>query len=115
VPHCKTFDWDALLDKLDGDEAFVRSLLEVALRSNASMPADLRAACQSGDYPTLARLAHKVKGTAGDIVAEPLRERARQTELAARESKPESLLLSLQLADAVEEFNSELRTVTAGG
>jgi two-component system sensor histidine kinase/response regulator len=115
VPQCRTFDWDALLDKLGGDEEFVGNLLGVALRSNAAMPADLRAACAAADFDALARLAHKVKGTAGDLVAEPLRERARQAELSAREGKPEAVPLNLQLADAVDEFVSELRTLAPSG
>lgn len=112
MPHCKTFDWSALLDKLGGDEEFVKSLLAVALRSSGPLPGELRAACAQADLPALARLAHKVKGTAGDIVAEPLRERARVAEMAAREGAADAVGLNLQLADAVDEFLEELRAVT---
>ena len=115
MPHCRTFDWDALLDKLGGDEDFVGSLLGVALRSNASMAADLRAACAAANYSELARLAHKVKGTAGDLVAIGLQDRAREAELSAREAKPESLPLGLRLADALDDFLSELRTLAPPG
>lgn len=115
MPHCRTFDWDALLDKLGGDEEFVGSLLGVALRSNASMPADLRAACAAANYGELARLAHKVKGTAGDLVAVSLQDRAREAELSAREAGPEALQLGLGLADAVDDFLSELRTLAPPG
>ena len=115
MPHCRTFNWDALLDKLGGDEEFVGSLLAVALNSNTSMPADLRAACASVNFADLARLAHKVKGTAGDLVADELRERAREAELSAREGKPEALQLGQGLADALDEFLAELRTLTAPG
>jgi two-component system sensor histidine kinase/response regulator len=115
VPHCRTFDWNALLDKLGGDEEFVGTLLGVALQSNVSMPGDLRAACAAGNYADMARLAHKVKGTAGDLVAEGLREQARVAEMSAREGKPEALQLNLGLADALEEFLAELRTLTTPG
>jgi HPt (histidine-containing phosphotransfer) domain-containing protein len=111
----KTFDGQALLDKLGGDQEFVLQLLGVALRSSAAWPAELRSACNQGDYESLAKLAHKVKGTAGDLVAEPLREQARDTELAARDSRPESVAMGLGLADAVERFLAELRASAEAG
>jgi HPt (histidine-containing phosphotransfer) domain-containing protein len=105
----KTFDGQALLDKLGGDREFVLQLLGVALRSSVTLPGELRSACGDGDYERIAKLAHKVKGTAGDMVAEPLRELARDTELAARDSKPESVAMGLALAAALDEFLAELR------
>ena len=78
------FDWAALVDKFGGDEEFVRSLLGVTLRASSSLPMELRNACAAADFATLAGLAHKVKGTAGDIVATALQFQARDAELAAR-------------------------------
>lgn len=111
--QCKTFDRDALLERLGGDETFVFTLLGVALRATEPLPADLRAACSAADYVTLATLSHKAKGTAGDLVAEPIRRRARDTEIAARAAASESLLLGVRLADSVDELLAELRTITS--
>ena len=108
-----TFDWDALLEKLGGDEDFVLSLLGVALRSNEALPAQLREASAGGDLATLAKLAHKVKGTAGDLVAAPLQSRARDVELAARGQEPTAIALNLELADALERLLDEVRGVLA--
>lgn len=108
-----TFDRAALLTKLGGDDAFVRSLLGIALRSSETLPDELRAACAQGDYATVARLVHKIKGTAGDLVAEGLRERALSAEIAARESHPDALALGLDVADGLEALLEELRRLTA--
>ena len=114
VKAYRTFDPQALLDKFGGDGDFVRSLLGVTLRSSAALPTELRTACAAADFATLARLAHKVKGTAGDIVATELQARAREAELAARALEPEAIALSLGLADTVEEFLAEVRNAASG-
>jgi HPt (histidine-containing phosphotransfer) domain-containing protein len=114
-PQGRLFDWNALLEKLGGDQVCVRSLLGIALRSSAPLPDELRHASAQADFASLARIAHKVKGTAGDLVAEGLRNRARDTELAARESNPDASRLGLKLADALDALLAELRAITAAG
>ena len=113
VTTYRTFDRESLLDKLGGDEEFVRSLLGVAVRSSGTLPTELRNACATADFATLARLAHKVKGTAGDLVADALQQRARNAELAARASEPGAIALNLDLADALDEFLDEVRSAAA--
>jgi HPt (histidine-containing phosphotransfer) domain-containing protein len=73
----------------------------------------LRDACAVADFARLARLAHKVKGTAGDLVAATLQSRAREAELAARASGPDAIGLNLGLADTLDEFLDELRSAAA--
>jgi hypothetical protein len=53
----RLIDWPALVAKFGGDERFAFTLLGIAQRSNASMPAELRAAALGGDLATVARLA----------------------------------------------------------
>ncbi|HET7204502.1 MAG TPA: Hpt domain-containing protein [Steroidobacteraceae bacterium] len=110
----QTFDRGALLDRFGGDEDFVRGLLEVVLRSVGSWPAELRSSGARADFAGLAALAHKVKGTAGDLVAAELQVRARDAELAARAADPGAIALNLELADALEDMLAEIRTVVAG-
>jgi len=113
VTTSTTFDHRALLDKFGGDDEFVRSLLGVTLRSSGTLSTELRNACAAADFATLATLAHKVKGTAGDIVATPLQARAREAELAARASEPSAIGLGLELADTLDEFLAEVRTAVS--
>jgi len=114
-PQSRLFDWNALVEKLGGDDAFVRTLLGIALRSSQQMPGELRNASAAADFAALARIAHKVKGTAGDLVAGDLQKRARDTELAARESNPDAIALGLQLADALDMLLAEIRSISAAG
>ena len=108
-----TFDWNRLLEKFGGDQALVRTILAIAVRTSEQMPGELRSASALADFAGLARIAHKVKGTAGDLVAAELRDRARDTELAARASDPTALVLGLQLAEALEALLIELRSITS--
>jgi HPt (histidine-containing phosphotransfer) domain-containing protein len=103
------FDRRALAGKFGGDEALVRGLLEIALRTSRRLPGELRDASARGDCAGLARLAHTVKGTAGDLVAVELCNRARDTERAARESNPTAPALGVQLADAVDVLLADLQ------
>lgn len=104
-----TFDRQALVVKLGGDAEFVRGLLAVALQSNERMPGELRAAADRADCDAIARLAHKVKGTAGDLVATVLRERAAGAEMAARLHAGDAAALARALADEVDALLAELR------
>ncbi len=113
VAPYRSFDGDALLDKFGGDEDFVRGLFEVVLRTGGSWPADLRAAGARGDFASLAGLAHKVKGTAGDLAANGLQTRAHDAEHAARSGDPGAIGLNLELAAAFEDLLEEIRTVVA--
>jgi HPt (histidine-containing phosphotransfer) domain-containing protein len=111
VTSTRSFDRQALLDKFGGDEEFVQSLLGVTLRSSGTLPTELRNACAAADFELLARLAHKVKGTAGDLVATMLQSQARDAELAARASDSGAIALNLGLADTLDEFLEEIRGV----
>jgi HPt (histidine-containing phosphotransfer) domain-containing protein len=58
---------------------------------------------------SMARLAHKLKGTAGDICAPALREQALVTELAARSAAPATPAAAFALADALDALMLELQ------
>lgn len=109
----RLIDWPALVAKFDGDATIASGLLGIAQRSSATMPADLRAAAVAGDMDGMARLAHKLKGTAGDICAPALREQALTAELAARAAAPESAAAARALADALDELLQELQASPA--
>ena len=57
---------------------------------------------ESGDSVGVARLAHLIKGSAGNIMDHDLLALARKTEQATREMRPESMGLALDLADALD-------------
>lgn len=109
----RLIDWPALVDKFGGDEATAAMLLGIALRSTAALPADLRAAATAADCEAIARLAHKLKGTTGDICAPAVREQAAATELAGRAAAPDTPDRARELAGAVEALLLELQTASA--
>jgi HPt (histidine-containing phosphotransfer) domain-containing protein len=109
----RLIDWPALVDKFGGDEATAAMLLGIAQRSTAPMPADLRTAAAAADCAAIARLAHKLKGTTGDICAPTVREQAAATELAARASAPETADRARELAGAVDALLLELQAAAA--
>ncbi len=49
--------------------SFVQRLLRLSLASLEPAPAQVRTAAAAGDLPALARVAHLLKGTAGDLFA----------------------------------------------
>ena len=102
--------WHELFSKFGHDAGFVKDLLGVVVETNCSVPASLREAARSSDLPTIEKLAHRVKGTAGDLVAHACQDLARQTELAARDAEPSTTVLSLQLADALDAMLDEVRS-----
>ena len=104
-----SIDWDALLAKLGGDAGVLRELLEVVIATHQTAPDDLRAASRQEDFAAIERLAHRTKGTAGDLVAAQCLALGRATELAARNHEPAARDLVLQLADALEVLLRDVR------
>ncbi len=104
-----TVNWDELSSKLGNEPGFVQELLGVVLETNRGVPAALREAARTRDLPSIERLAHRVRGTAGDLVARACHDLARQTEEAAHEAAPSAPGHSLQLADALDAVLDEVR------
>jgi HPt (histidine-containing phosphotransfer) domain-containing protein len=77
------------------------------------MPAGLRTAADAADFDTMSRLAHKLKGTCGDICAHALREQAAATDLAARASAPDAASRVRDLADTLDAFLRELQAAAS--
>jgi signal transduction histidine kinase/HPt (histidine-containing phosphotransfer) domain-containing protein len=79
-------DHEALLAEWDGDAEFVARMFEMFLRQTTCDVTDLRAACEGGDTAAVARLAHRIKGSAGELGAQALRPRAANLEAIGRAS-----------------------------
>ncbi len=101
-------DWSGLMARYGNRESFVARLMATIRSSNAGTPAKLRAAVDLHDMMQLAVLAHTLKGTAGNLMASPLRELAARTERAAHVQAPDALTLGRQLATALEQTLSAL-------
>jgi two-component system, sensor histidine kinase and response regulator len=95
-------DWPALRERYAQKPEFLRKLLNVAMTSLATTPADLREALRAEDSARTIFLAHNVKGAAGNLMASELATRASEAELACRAKSAEAGGLIADLADAVE-------------
>jgi HPt (histidine-containing phosphotransfer) domain-containing protein len=100
-------NWTELGAKFSDDPAFIADLLGVVIASNAEVPTVLRNAAGAGDIEQIARLAHRTKGMAGDLVAPTCHAIACEVEAAARAGRPEAAGLALRLADSLEAVLAE--------
>jgi CheY-like chemotaxis protein len=94
-------DHDALAAHYPGRPEFIARLLGVFATGAAARLAGLDEAIAAGNLRQIVELAHAVKGSAGNIMASPLADLARQTEHAARDSQPDALALAARLKDAI--------------
>jgi PAS domain S-box-containing protein len=103
-------DWDALARQYPGRESFVARLTAAVTHSHAETADALRRAAQAGQLAEISRIAHAVKGTAGNVFAESLRVRAMETERAALADGADAdpVALAEPLALAVEALLAEI-------
>lgn len=103
-----TIDWHALEARFPGKADFIRRLLGVFIQSQTPTVATLRAAAASGDIGAIAPIAHPLKSSSGNIMANALMALALRTEQASRQSLPEALPLAEELATALEATLAEV-------
>lgn len=103
-----TIDWKALEARFPGKADFIRRLLGVFIQSQTPTVAALRAAANAGDIDAIAPIAHPLKSSSGNIMANGLMALALRTEQASRQSQPEALPLAEELAAALEATLAEV-------
>jgi HPt (histidine-containing phosphotransfer) domain-containing protein len=101
-------DWSGLEARFKGKTAFVDRLAATALGSHGADPENLRGAAVRQDFQTLAFLAHRIKGMAGNMMAPGIFELAREGEAAARQARSDAVPLAEKLASAVEGMLAEM-------
>ena len=101
-------EWQDLEARYAGKPEFVRKLLGVFTSSQTPMVDQLRMAAANGEAENLARLAHSLKGSAGNIMARSLTGLALETERAARDNRPEAVSRACDLADQLEATLAEI-------
>ncbi len=103
-------NWADLEARYQGRDAFIARLLGIFTSSHASFSAQMREFTAAGNSAEVARLAHSLKSSAGNIMAMELMDLALRTEQAARRSAPEAMELALQLSDELETTLAEIET-----
>ena len=102
-------DWQTLEARYAHNPEFLPRLLGAILESNADQSHALREAAKCRDQARLAFIAHRLKGTAGTIVARRLHRLAVETERCVHQRPDESVAVALGLADALDGLLREIR------
>ena len=107
-------DLTAGLSRLAGNRRLYRQLLEEFAADNAGTAAKIRAALDRGDRAAARRLAHAVKGVAGNIGAKVVFEAARSLELGLTQPETDPGPLAARLEAALQAVLKGLEKFLAG-
>ncbi|MEI6560082.1 MAG: response regulator [Rhodospirillaceae bacterium] len=95
-------DWAGLIACYGNRDDFVARLAATIRTSHAGTARQLRAAAAARDMVQLARLAHALKGAAGNLMNAALQAQAERAERAAHAATPDAASQAVELAAAVE-------------
>lgn len=108
-------DREALLDLVDEDPVFLKTLLETFLAESSSYMDTMREAIEEKEGPTLWREAHGLKGALANLKADSAREAARRVEEAGRSGAfDEAEQAFEELEEEVECLRQELDEIARG-
>jgi HPt (histidine-containing phosphotransfer) domain-containing protein len=109
------WDLEALMERLDGDQEFLRELLAIFREDVRVNLEKSHTAIGIGDYEQLTRAAHTMKGMLRNLSMDAAGETAASLETAARESRAgESNELLQKLEKELEEILPEVEAQLAG-
>jgi signal transduction histidine kinase/CheY-like chemotaxis protein/HPt (histidine-containing phosphotransfer) domain-containing protein len=100
-------DWEALLDCSDGDEGFVRDLVDAYIGTGDRELAAIAAALSAGDSATMLVSAHTLKGASANLHASAATSAAAQLEAAVGAGE------NSQIPALAEKLTTELRQTIA--
>ncbi|WP_246194986.1 PAS domain S-box protein [Allochromatium palmeri] len=101
-------DWDALESRYAHNPTFIPRLLRAVLDSNKDQTERLRESVNQGDRDQIVFMAHRLKGTAGNLFAKSLHALATDVEARTRALDIEAPRLALKLADALAGLLAEI-------
>lgn len=112
----KVLDLTRLEEAFEDDRAGIAEILTMALETGAKHRRNLELGLSSGDAAVVARAAHSIKGSAGNVGAErvaalaaELDERARAGDLSDARTRIESIHVAYKdFGDAVEAYRAKL-------
>ncbi|MCE5231091.1 response regulator [bacterium] len=104
IPDLPGFDVAGAIQRVAGNAALYRKLLQRFADEQADVPAQIRAALDAGDTTLAQRLAHTLKGVAGNIGADAVQPVAAEIEGAIRRAEPRG-----QIEPAIERLGPALR------
>ncbi len=101
-------DWVALYKRYENRQEFIDKLLRMTYAAQIDILEKLHLAIQERDLEAIAFTAHALRGTAGNLEAQQMRDWATETEESARAGRPETRALAEELARFLERLLAEL-------
>ena len=109
------FDKKALLEAFDGDQDFLKEIIEMFVADTPKMLKDIQAAIDAKDAVTLQRTAHALKGMVGNFQAETAVEKAYALEKMGQNAALEMAEpVFAELSNLVAELEKSLMDVAGG-
>ena len=103
------WDLEELMERLDGDEAFLQELLEIFRQDGPANLLKSRDALAAGDFSGLTHAAHTLKGMLKNLAMRAAAEKAAALETAARKESIEGSRQCLEeLVEAIESLFPEV-------
>ncbi len=109
LPELPGLDTRKGVQRLNGNQALYRGLLATFASSYAPAAAEIREALDQGDFGAAERIAHTVKGVAGNISADGVFAAAREVETACRNRASD--LIDLHLPALAEELRRVVQAI----
>lgn len=105
-------DVQAIADALGFDREDIEMLLAVFLRSSAKSLGELKVAVEANDMEGIYHAAHSIKGSAGTIKLDEIREFAAEVEMAGRFNTPMDFEDAYaKLAAMIDEVKTEVENL----
>lgn len=102
-------NFSAALDEFGGDEPFFQMVLDGFLDHLIEDEKQMNGFLEAGHWEELAKVAHKIKGGASNLRAEPLALAAKKLELAAKTADQEQVMVAHKaFSDQLKEFRHYL-------
>jgi signal transduction histidine kinase/CheY-like chemotaxis protein len=114
LPEITGIDTAGGLNRVAGNRRLYRSLLEQFVSKQGNAGAQIAAALRTGDHELANRIAHTVKGVAGNLGMEPVRGAAEKLERAIRERMPSAEALLEEFGSAVAGMARAVQTALSG-
>lgn len=102
-------DMDSVLERVGGDESFLRELLDIYVEDFIEKYPQLEQAISKGDFNNIKEIGHSLKGSSGNLSLTGLHETAYGIELSGKENDIEQAkLYFIRLKEEFKKFKDFL-------
>ncbi len=109
APHATLIDWQGFAQRYNNRTQFIEHLAELFVQVHANDGEKLREFCARKDMAAIERIAHDLKGTAGNIFANTVQELAKKTMESARQNSDATFAQAMALASHMDRLILELK------